>query len=569
MSQGLIEAPVFTGFETASFTYNAHGVTPSSCVVSVHPEDFRPQSRPFTVRLSYDRAQISFHDCILDGAGLTYGAGGNRVNVRILDHRWRWEFAKEPWTAHVNRRIGKRIMEDTKKSAREIASELLQAAGERQPDIELVPDNDYPEMLVQGDKAPMVTLQELLATYGLRVCYIPQRQRVKIVRPGEGENLPDNEFLAYPSWQTDPPERPTELWVVGAELIVQARWKLKAVGEETDDNDAQILPIDDLSYTPEDGWNKTFPESMSAVEDEDGRRKAKKSVFRYYQIDRTDDAEEEGEELVPFLKDIQDRNGDPVEITRLDQVLPVSDKLTDVETLEDGTERPLKAKVRGEWYEGYVETRDDEQNAEDGNYEGSWSLDGENGVVMFSEPVYIYDREDEDEGPIKPAELTLECVFTVRTAVDEARLRPVFKKRVSSQGGGIKVISRPDLRRVITFEEGEMDDGLREFEEEAQLAAEEFLSGLSTQKGAVGIYNRIEPVAFDGAIQQAAYQMGPGGATTQLSRNVEAASVSPAYVVRRRIALANAQLSSKIPDAAQDVGDVIGGAASTLGGGLT
>lgn len=547
--QGLISAPVFRGFETAQFSFSAHGTVPSVIAVRVAPADFRPRSTPFTVALTYANITRTFPDCILDKGVWSYSAGGNRMDVRILDHRWRWQFAQKPLTKHVNRRIGRKIREGTRMTSRELARLLLEAAGEANFDIEKIPEEDYPEVEILGIKPPMVELEALVSRYGLRVCYVPQSRLVRIVRPGEGALLPVNDYLAFPSTGVDPPERPNKLHIVGGPVQVWTRWKLIPVGQETEEEDSKIIPIDDLSYTPDDGWQTQYPESMTGVSGEEERRLALKTVYRWYRIDRSEDTPDEidGEAnpaIAWFLLALDDPSGDPLYLSKLEQILPVKDTIPEIETAADGSERFKKAIIRGDWYEGQIDTRTENQNADDGTYQGGWSLDRENGIVMFTDPVYLFDREDEVDGPIKPAELTIELTCQIRPKANEPPLRPVYVQNVSRQGGGIKLLSRRDLERVIKFLDGELDDGVEDFEGDAAPVAEEYLSSLQTDKTAVGLYNRVEPMDPDGAIQQLSYAVGVGGATTTISRNAESSDVSPDYIVRRRVAQQNAELEA-------------------------
>lgn len=538
--QGVFLAPGIDDYDTVAFTFSAHGVVPSIIVVNTYEEHLsRLSGRPFDCQFRYENTTARFPDCIVDAASVSFSSG-NRVTLRIFDHRWRWKNAKDPYTVHANRRVGKKIMEDTKQSARELAVELLRAAGEDRFDVGLVPSNAFPDVQITGALPPMVELEQLVGLYGLRVCYTPQTSRVTIVRPGVGRSLPPH--ADYTSVALDPPELPSGILIIGSEVRFQCRWKLEAVAKE---KDGKRVKLDEASYRPSDGWNKVSPLSVATYldsTDDDMRKAAEQSVYKEYRLVRTEDSGDRASNIAPWLTRFRDRDGEPITVTKLSQVLPVTASLIDTEELPDGTEKPLTGKVTGDWTHDSVEPRGSKKNVDDGSYPGSWTLDGERGIVAFSEPVYILDVDDQSRGPYKPAKLEVELTFGVRTGADQLPLRVFWEAGLSNNNSGLRPFRRDELTQAIKFNGRAVDDGRAEMEQIARVLEAEIKAGLQRASGQVAVYNFLVVPQPDGALQQYNIRAGTQGCQTSISRNIEASLVSPSYAQRKRLALQNAEL---------------------------
>lgn len=534
--QGIFLHPLIADYETVAFPFSGHGTQPSAITVVTSPSGILGLSTsPQDCQFSYLGTVARFPDCIIDTSSVDYHEGGQRMVVRILDHRWRWQNTARAYTLAANRRVPgstKNIIRGSRIGAREIGTRLLRAANENRFDIRLLPEADYPEIEIDGTVPPMIELEQLADLYGLRICYSPQDRRVAIVRPGQGNPMPPDP--AFPAISINPPEVPDEILIVGDEVRFQARWVLEAVGKE---KDGSYRPLDKLSYKPSQGWDFVWPASIASrinSTDEDTIKAAEESVWRSYRIQRTKDTPRGGgraSSIAKFLEQFRDHEDETIRVTKLDQVLPVENSVLERDFHPDGSESAKPAALYGKWAHERPDTRERRQtNRDEDFYPGSWSMETDTGVVTMSEPTFLI-----DDGKIKPAELELECCFPVRTASDQIPLRASWKYRVGNRGAGLRVYSRPQLTREVEQDKrGRVMDGLEDMRETGERLTREILQSFAIERGENALYNRLVIPQPDGALLQYQIRVGVRGCTTQVSRNVETSPYVDSYDERAR-----------------------------------
>lgn len=525
--QGIFDCRAVVDYDSVAMSFCAHGTSPSVIVISTSAECVRSLDvDPQVCTFDYDGQQARFPDCIIDQTSVEFTEAGSKVLIRLFDHRWRWQNSARPITLSANRKIGTGSSIDggSAMSAREIALRLLDSAGEARRNVDNVPDDDYPEVEIDGTNPPMIELEGLVGRYGLRICYDPTTGIVGIVRPGIGNPLPDDPaFAAIPC---NPPEFPDRIFIVGSEVVFQCRLPLEAVAKE---KSGQYVPLSRASYTPSAGWSSTWPSAIvprleAEGADEDTVRAAEESVYRAYRV--TVGGFFDG---TLWLRQFSDQNGDPIEVRSIFQILPIRSSLIDIEVHYDGTETAKPARLYGRWQHERPDPRPSRRGYVDPTlYPGSFSVIEDKGVVTLSEPTYLT-----SDGKIFPAVLELLCTFSVRVAANQMPLRASWEAQLSNRGTGYRAFSRPTLKRSIKFEDGATIDDPN-FASVGRRLAAEIAAGFVVQSGAVAIYNEIVTPRPDGALQQYDYRVGIDGATTQISRNTEASVAAPRYGERVR-----------------------------------
>lgn len=535
--QGLILYPGLNPLPGGSFTLS-HGIRPSVANIPCQAVSTNlPETGPLT--LTYGGVQIVFPDCrVVDAKqqsrGLTW-------NVQIQDRRWRWQFGEISGVYNQRDPDGQLSLDVPRKSAQDLARLLLSSMGEQGYDVSALPKLEYPGVEWEHSN-PAVELDRLCERYGCRVV-LGLNNRVKIVKVNQGIQLPmvPGLFVHGQAGYGSKP-LPRYVRVIMAPIRFQSKFQLAAVGLDTD---GEIKPIDKLSYMPPGGWSTQDPRLFSgiqagdagpaanlqeAVRKKNARVLALATVYRWYRIDKLADGTMHpnglDKELGPF--------------DQLWQYLPISTELVEKVKDSQGKEIPRKAWIEGEYWPG---SEDYKNTAPHTQYSKNWTLDADQGIVQFDEPVIRVDEAQRTWGG--PASLYLTCSYQLQRRADEYygvfvrgyRTREVNRRAKEHEGLTVWAEDLlPTIRHVyddnnrVTTVERNQDDLDSEADEliEAELA--KYTPEVPRDHTYAG-FVRIEP---DGAIQQVTWSTTGQGVFTRASRMQEHAMNTAFHEERRR-----------------------------------
>jgi hypothetical protein len=179
-------------------------------------------------------------------------------------------------------------------------------------------------------------------------------------------------------------------------------------------------------------------------------------------------------------------------------------------------------------------------------YKGGFGVDAQNGVVSFSEPVYLGPSEAISSARANSwsqANLNLEIAFNVLDK-NWAPVRPYWIFQLSGdQSVGMKIIETPETRftaetlydsnnAISDTKDNRKDDQL---DQDANELAQVYVKSLGTVTGGDKSYPGIHLIQLDGAICQISWHLGKGIPTTRGGRNTEHdCDIFPTYADRRR-----------------------------------
>lgn len=512
------------------------GTLPGTAILEMIPQE-SAIAKTGTLSFTFGSNFVNLFRCRPDFATIQWSTTqGQTAIVKIWDRRWAWHVtdalgnhAGEILGRYNVRLVNGAIDQNTEKTPQQLATLLLQAMGEQTFDVSALPNDVRP--YVDWDYAhPASELDALCELLGCRVALKIATDSVKIVRMGVGSALSTVDLFRV-SQTGDLAEAPDSLKVVGGLARFQSKLKLQAVGK---DNDGKIKPIDNLSYKPAGGWSGiSWP--FSVIANDTDRQLAQSTVWRWYQIV----SQADGTQDVPDFMDVQD----------IENIKPIDDFLVDVYTDAAGNILPQEAFVEGIWFnsDGQAGVAAGANTSAGTRYEGEFSIQQDNGVVIFPEQVYKLDTASRVE-----AELYLTCSYHAREPVSQIFGRWIQFRDLGGQNGtGPLVIRRPDIvytsRGIYTNEQLTGTDNNQtvvEPESLAQLDATqlEFAGSVAFDAG----YNGIVPIDIDGLTRQVTFKVnkrdrGPrGGAETYVSVNSETDPYVPRYRQRRSIQRARA-----------------------------
>ena len=492
---------------------------------------------------------INLPNCKVARAEFSIGPQGRIWRLQILDRRWKWLFPTIAGTYNRKNESGVTINEAgvpirlTRKNPQELATLLLQAMGEVGFDVSGLPTNVAPTVEWDFENAAQA-LAQLADDHGCRVV-LGLDNAVHIFKLNVGIALPVlPEAIDY-SGSIDPPEIPDKLGVACAHARHQADLMLEAVGENTD---GKIVPIDQLSYKPAAGWGMSDPPEFNALVDVRARELAKKSVFRWYRV------------ALPIKLYTLDAAGAAYirTITHLDEILPLESEMVDTYT-DGGTEKERDAIAYGTWLDGHDGTTPQQSPlkpilfytdayAKKATIQSGFTLDAERGIVKLSREAFKWAVDPAGGFINQPlaADLILRTAFALRDVNTRALQRYVFFRSLGTNyGTGTAIVKRDDIVPTIisrytqgsAFTVGATPLSFTDNIASIQADAERALDGAEAQYSVdfpeSASYAGLLGVSPDGAIQQVTWQVGPGGATTQIARNKEIAGVSPLFALRR------------------------------------
>lgn len=513
------------------------GIEPNTIVLYCQPQS-SPLPANGTLTIAHGSDFVTMPDVQVDWAATMLSTRGHKMAVKLLDRRWRWKYS--PISGRYNVRLADGTIDPaTEKTPQELAVLLFQAMHEIGFDVTALPDEGRPEVDWTYDRADVI-LAQMCEDRGCDIS-LGLTNQASIVRLGVGALLPFDGDVMSPSITADPPEGPDILILVCGETQYESRLKLKAVGLDTD---GQVKAINDLSYAPTDGWSlvadENFFEQLRQLgKSEEAIRLAKKTVYRWYQIDLQSD----GTLNVPEYGLLD-------EIT---QILPLNDYLLDTYTVSGGTKKTNKPyEVLGKFVV-LTDPPDDTSSDDIEVYDGDSYLDRANGIVKFPRRMVQFVNAD---GNVGAAELYLQTSYGVRSNETRQQERHVVERNITG-GGVLKQAVRIEELAIAVRAEYDSDEttvsGTTTNESEVTDQANSLLDALQN-RFTLGIYGSltyrgIKAIQTDGAIRQVAWYVGDGhmGAKTVASRNSEVA-IGPIRSFerrRRRLIEANADVGPR------------------------
>ncbi len=542
--QGLCTFPAVKTVISASFTLS-HGITPSVATIECAPQEGLFGAGG-TLLFTFGSTTISFSDCKVDLASLSYNAQGLIWHLSIFDRRWKWAFGDISGSYNERRPDGT-VDQNTIQTPQQLAMKLLEGMGETLYDVSAMPNETFPEALWLND-VPAKHLADLADSLGCRVC-LNLDDSVSVVRTGIGADLPTVNVLAD-SFSVKPPERPDSLRVVCGKTRYQPDFLLEAVGVDTD---GKVKLIDKLSYKPAGGWGGVGPD-FSGLSNTPGadrapspRTLAQDTVYRWYRVKLEDPSTPGKLPLIPGWFGGVQATPKGSRIQAIWQVLPLEEVRVGGYIDEQALFHPDPALVFGQFYDGGLSyaTTGGESLITTGNtpYKKPFHINRDSGIVEFSDQVFILKDADDGSRTYAPAILGLRTACTVRHYVtrvwDRAFFDLVFEE--GNWGTGPKVLKHDEivLTVVPTINSAGLVTQVTTNTAAVAREADHYLQAQNLEyqhQDARNItYIGLVPIGVDGAVQQVSWSIGPRGATTQASRNNEFHPAVPPYKERRLV----------------------------------
>jgi len=534
--QGLATFPGVNYVVGASMSFT-HGISPSVCSLTIAPQT-NLISTGGTLAFMYDGASLLFHGCKVDRGSFRRDRSGNIWSLQIFDRRWRWAWGAISGRYNV-RRTEYTLVTDTEKTPRELAELCLDAMGETGYDVNDLPNDTRPEILWDGE-VPAEALARLCDDLGCRVV-LQLDNTVAIRVAGTGALLPTDGVMEGEA-VIDAPEYPDEIAILCGKSLFQVDFELEMVGMDTDNT---VKLLDDLSYKPAAGWSAVdFPEFAAVTASKKARRLAQETVYRWARVKCSDTYPVTIPGYTPETGDPEIKDRELIEL-EAEQVETVT---------ENGRKRRRPAIVYGVWYNGVedlanvtdtidpLEAQKDTATDEDTKTHRSFSIDKEQRIVKFGQPLYA----NAEIGT--PTKLTItEPTVRLRTActiLDVNTRGPVRYAKKRATGGTFLTPTRYDrhdeiiLTHVPTYDASYNVTAITKNDADVDAECDYYLDAIQAEylpQGPLTMrYAGLRAINLDGAVQQLTLAIGKSGATTVVSRSTEQANRVLPYKERRR-----------------------------------
>lgn len=553
--QGLFYFSGIQSLVSASFTFTP-GISPNACTLYIAPQtDNVADVGPLV--LHYGGGRIVFPDCKADKADFEIGAERRIMALTVLDRRWKWRLHGRI-SGYYNVHKGDGILAATLKSTRQLAALCLDAMGETQYDVSQLPSDAYPQ--IEWDyELPAEALARLVEAAGFRVV-LSLQNRVRILPVGRGARLPGGPQVIEDSQALDPPELPDRLIFVGGRSRFQQDFLLAPVMKEPD---GRIVPLNDSSLKPAsaNGWGDLDLPDCGSIADAKARKLVQAWAYKAYRL------------VTPLTLHGAGPGGRGEEIRSLSRILPL--ETVQIETADiDGKQQPKPAQVWGQFNTGEDGFADNLPKPQpnlrrfpaseygfnpyqpDAQFPGGFTIDAENGLVHFADPVYRYQTKSDGEGRIvtcllQPARLWLRTTCSVRDAATRGWRRYELARDLRRGRGKLGRADRYLIRDDAVYEHWlatdpkvEVKNNERELKDKANYYLDAAVAEYQLAAPRSMTYAGWLPISPDGAIAQVTWSVSEDGfATTRASRNREEALSAPPYAERRLYERIRSQLA--------------------------
>jgi hypothetical protein len=560
---GRIKYGLIEGVGQMSVT-RSRGIQPATIQIML---PFRPElpSGPEPVFLHDGIRSFTLPDCVFQSMDVQF-SDGLECLITLLDYRWRWQYGQVSGEYNVIR--GGIVIPDSKKSLEELAKICLKEMGVTNFDVSVLRKIDSLPSVTWDLDNPAQALESLVNQFGLVIC--PQLNgSVVIAKRGVGKRLPrmiGAEFTSTLKVQTAPDEihihaLPT-IWEVSIEIG-------DAVGIErskptaTDASVESIVPVDKLSYTPVTTWEREnplmFPNvGLKVLPDKDALKEL--TDFESLELRREADrirglAQESIWKLFTFkfpftLPGLSFEIKDINQIEFLDEL--VSETVVEYETplqKKAAEVRRQKPFVYGMFYDqnGFGKNNVDSFSHDYDKdarliYQGGFNVDKQRGLIVFSNPVYLFER-NQGELIYSAPKLFLRTAISVRDPKSRALWREVLKVKTGYRNDSLPMAVRGDLALEVVQQpnKSKSTDNKKELEKELRKRLNAEVERILPDVPETGSYSGFIPIELDGTIEQVSYQIDASGfATTVASFGMEHSLVVASHEERMRIARTDA-----------------------------
>lgn len=514
------------------------GKEPGTCVIRTvpHLEYLEPGGNLIIGQENY--GELVIRDCRLETPILNED---RTWSLPILDRRWKWRYGEVHGSYNIARPDKTFIRERT---PRQLAEILLTAMGERRDnwDVGRLPNFARPES--RWDAAnPATMFDELVTSLGCVWTLDYFRDCVVVWPIGQGVDLPEGPTIARQSG-ISAVTKPDLIKVIGARRLYQARFVCEAVAKDTD---GKIKKLADIA-----GYNATGdgdPEDFINIEDEDtyddhGEEKkvrdlAKEWVYRAYRVTGLANGGWSPEELKGTDREPQAFFDLEFIDTRAEQEVDENDIGPDGVVTGRKVNKPIRVMAR--WY--------DSENAvtppvnQIDVYRGHATFEPKLGIVRFSDPLYLYDG-DNDSRNHKAAVVYVEVAFYAGR--DGLFSRPTAELQTGEKNNtGPRLIVKDDIEErviqryrvasLIATERVGDHASSQDIQTQLHLYARQALDDYLPLPSVSRTYYGLVPLVPDGRIRQVTWSGGGQAETkTQVSVNTEHNSYQPTIEDSRR-----------------------------------
>lgn len=194
--------------------------------------------------MTYNGVSVTIKDAHIDSVAYEVGGGGQIVNVRFMDSRWKW--AHRYVTGRYNFRLPNNWINPAhEKTPQQLATLCFQAMGESVFDVSALPNDARPEADWDHSNAAQ-ELDRICNDLGCKVVPVRSIGGWKIVVTGVGADLP-NAPAEDVGQGIDPQEVPDYIKIVTGPIRYQMQLPLAPIGKDTD---LSWKPLKQLSYAP-------------------------------------------------------------------------------------------------------------------------------------------------------------------------------------------------------------------------------------------------------------------------------------------------------------------------------
>lgn len=504
MSQGTV---TYTGIQIAKgaeYT-QTRGIRPDSLAFDVIPQTTAIPSIGNIV-LGYGADSLVIPHCLADKSQITLNENGFTGTIVFQDRRWRW--SRYPAVSyHWNERdVTGTIVTATQKSLRAMVLQLCTDIDEATAIVTALPADFYPELDVLCER-PDLVLDKLLQMHGFDIALGFGSEPITIVEVGVGLALPTAQLMAA-STGVDPPTNPQYVRICYGPSVAQARFKLIALGRDTD---GTLKELDSLSYAPSAGWDQEPPHfpNVYAQHGQDDWILAMTSVYRYYAVNK-------------FAPDTLELPDGSATLASIAPVLPLLPTLltTEVYLSRPQYERP---KVYGIYFKDKHPNKGN--TAIDEEVEEPFQFDRYRGMVIFSEAMF---RQGGVDDPILPADLYLEAAFRLRSATNFQFVAYHKDVQVDPFGAGYHNVRLEDAfaQTIAQYDNTHTVTGTTTNETELDTLAAAAVAAAEGEylykSRSIGYYNRpMFNIRLDGLISQVKHVISDG--TTDIGNYTVAA----------------------------------------------
>lgn len=503
------------------------GITPGQFSLVIKPQPYSSFPEIGDLTLTYNDQTIVFGGCRVNIGSTTVNEGGQVMNLVLNDWRWRWAYETVSVRANVRRKDGSiNILTNTDTGGQfpVNSDDIIGNPTRTIPQIcyyylELPLGVGIDASIVDQNLTPFIdwyhvnaaqALMQMIEPLGLTIAVPTSPGNIRIVRLGEGQNLPDGPWTSIgESFQ--PPPRPKEVVVMFGPSKYEMERKLIYVGL---DLNGDVKPLKDLSYAPDSsapdgGFLDVFDRNLDDLfaNDPEGPAKqekleaARQSIFKWFV-------------LQPITTKFTHQG---LDIRHVEQLLPIDSTLA------------RKRKLYGEDVEtdsfiwGIFEQPDEtgENNIPGGTtiqpshnpdtdrrliYRGGMTVDGQRGIFKASSPIVRYDSAYN----YQLADIRARFGCNIRHLYDGHHAFSDFFEPVDPDSPIEQIqMYRPELVHAYYFD-GTTNEN--EIKPEAQYYLDILKNQFNYTPGRVAVYVGWIPVDMDGMIQSFTYEMNASGA---------------------------------------------------------